>query len=111
MVLKPELRRRALNYLSRVAPGLTQLLNVLCFKLGGGRDCLDILVDEPQKFVDVLKSFYKENPIIETILSIHIASIMPEPRDLNTAMQLAKMLTSNPQEFKDVLAKFIAIAG
>jgi len=104
---RDKLREDIEQYAKNIAPGLIYTLNLHCRRLAG-RDCIDLFLDDPGAFRDVLVRVYGSSPTVKLVARMFIYPVklnanLDEPLD-----ELVKLFTENPVEFHRILQRALS---
>lgn len=98
------------RWMNLKVPGLYESIEPLCFKICG-RNCLDLFLDEPDKFKEILLMQFKDQNFIYFL--IRYAVIRPLLKELGREEleeDLAINFITNIDKFKTVLGDVIVAA-
>jgi len=89
-------------------PGLYDMIDIVC-QISYGRDCISLVVEEPDKFLSVLRNLYHNDDAIKFITKTVV--IKPITKLVSNCDicedELIELLLTYPQKFKERLSKLL----
>ena len=98
------------KYILFKVPGYFECIDLFCRKLFG-KSCVDLLIDEPEKFREVLVNMYSgdTNSAYFIVKHLFLRPILIELNKLDTEEELATLLLQNTQRFRERLKQILEI--
>ncbi|MEM0297056.1 MAG: hypothetical protein QXU35_04720 [Zestosphaera sp.] len=90
------------SYARNVAPGLFYLLDLYCLKLTG-RDCVTLLLDEPETLREIVAGIYGSSPAVRVIARMLLHPLKLEINVDKSVDELVELFMNNPVELRRVL--------
>lgn len=101
------LRESIERYVKNIAPGLIHTLNLYCRRLEGS-DCLNLFLEEPWAFRDILTRIYGSSPTVEIIVRMFIHPVRVELGINESLDDLVRLFLDNPVEFQRILERALS---
>lgn len=90
---------------SRISPGLLEALNLVC-TTNTGRDCIDLLFNEPETLRRILLGFMRNAIVVRTVMKT--VFLKPIERYFNTDSEaLATLFLEDIEMFKEFINSII----
>ncbi|MEM1542549.1 MAG: hypothetical protein QW101_05970 [Ignisphaera sp.] len=100
--------KKVIKEISReYVPGLYDMIDIVC-QISYGRDCISLVVEEPDKFLDVLRNLYHNDDDIRFAAKTIVKPITKIASNCDTCEdELTELLLTYPQKFKERLSKLL----
>lgn len=100
------------RYMQSKVPGYFEIMEAYCRKMYG-KSCIDLFIDEPEKFREVLVKRYGNDvySIYFAVKYLFLRPILLELNKLDLEEDLATLLLNNPRKFNDILKQILKSLG
>jgi len=108
MVRRSVLKRWVVEYLGSIAPGFTRSLNKLCIDIYRV-DCIDLLLDEPAKFRDLLLKYNKPEIVEFIVKNLLLKPILKKIGKEHLEKTLVKTFMEDLEQFKKLIKDIVEL--
>lgn len=102
-----ELRKLVESYMRQVSPGLYYSLEASCQK-HKGISCVELLVEQPTEFKEVLEKKYGSNSSIRVVSRLIIYPIISNLKGNGAVDDFLALFLENPLEFKKRIREILS---